>query len=455
MQQVIKKYIMFKYFPHTEKDILEMIEKIGVSKIEDLFNEIPEEFLYKHSFDIPSSLSETELRDHIEVLASKNKKLISFLGAGSYDVYTPSVINAITSRQEFLTSYTPYQPEISQGTLQYIFEFQSMIAELTGMDVCNASVYDGATATAEAMFMAVGITKRNKVLISKTVNPRVLEVVKTYGYFKNIEVEYIEEVGFITSAEDLNNKLNNEVATVIVQNPNYFGVIENYDDLSDKVKNNKSLLIINVDPSTLSVLKTPKEIGADIVVGDGQTLGIPKSFGGPYLGFMATTNKYIRKLPGRICGMTNDIDGKRGYVLTLQAREQHIRRDKANSNICSNQSLMALHTVIYMSIMGKKGLIDVAKRAYNNAHYLFDQLLKTNLFEEVSPNSFFKEFVLKSKVNIKDLNNYLLDQGVLSGLDLIEIDRKYSDLIMFCATEVRTKEEIDHLVNLVEGFNHV
>lgn len=445
---------MFKYFPHTESDILEMLEKIGVRKIEDLFSEIPNHLNVENKLDLPNALSEMELRKHFKDLSSKNQELISFLGAGSYDVYTPSVINALTSRQEFLTSYTPYQPEIAQGTLTYIFEFQSMICELTGMEISNASVYDGATATAESMFMATSQTKRNKVLVSKTMNPRTVEVIKTYAYFRGIEVEFIEEEDFSTSLVDLKNKLKEDVAAVIVGYPNFFGIIEDYSEYKQLIEANKSLFIMNIDPSTLSVLKSPKELGADIVSGDGQTLGIPLNFGGPYVGFIATTEKLMRKMPGRICGMTNDVDGKRAFVLTLQAREQHIRREKANSNICSNQSLMALHTVIYTSLLGKKGLEEVALSAYNNAHYLKAELLKTKVFTEVKSGEFFKEFVLKVK-DAKKLQDYLLSHGYLAGYNLGDLDRKYENMILFCATEVRTKEEIDNFVKKVEDFKYV
>ena len=277
-----------------------------------------------------------------------------------------------------------------------------MICELTGMDVSNASVYDGATATAESMFMAISQTKRNKVLVSSTINPRTIEVLRTYAKYRNIEIEVIESENFETSKADLEKKLNDEVACVIVQNPNFFGSIEEFTGFKDLIEANKSLFIMNVDPSTLSVLKTPREYGADIACGDGQTLGIPYNFGGPYVGYMATTEKFIRKMPGRICGMTYDVDGRRGFALTLQAREQHIRREKANSNICSNQSLMALHTVIYMSLMGKRGLVDVAKRSFNNAHYLKESLINTNKFKDVNQNNFFKEFVLQTDLDIEN-----------------------------------------------------
>lgn len=446
---------MFKYFPHTPNDIKEMLDKIGVNSLDDLFKELPSHLKITSDLNLPNAMSEIEIRKHLKEIGNKNKEFISFLGAGSYDVYTPSVIGALTSRQEFLTSYTPYQPEISQGTLTYIFEFQSMICELTGMDVSNASVYDGATATTEAMFMATSHTKRNKVLVSSTVSPRVREVLKTYAKYRGITIELIESENFVTDFTDFKNKLNNEVACVIVQNPNFFGSIEDYSNYKELIEENNSLFIMNVDPSTLSVLKTPKEYNADIACGDGQTLGIPYNYGGPYVGFMATTEKLIRKMPGRICGMTEDVDGRRGFVLTLQAREQHIRREKANSNICSNQSLMALHTVIYMALMGKQGLVEVAKRAYNNAHYLKEKLLKTNKFSEVNQNHFFKEFVLKTNLDVNKLNKYLIDNGYLSGYDLSMVDPKYEGLVLFCATEVRTRDEIDEFTKLIEVYNDV
>ncbi len=446
---------MNKYFPHTEGDIKEMLDKIGVCQVEDLFKDIPSSVIHQKPFNLPSALSETEIREEMAKISGRNQKMVSFLGAGSYDVYTPSVINALTSRQEFLTSYTPYQPEISQGNLQYIFEFQSMICELTGLDVANASVYDGSTATAESMFMAVVHTKRNKMLISKTLNPRIIEVVKTYAHFRDVELVFIEEENNRTSRTSLLAHLDDQVAGVIVQNPNFYGVIENLDGLAEPIHANKSLLIMNVDPSTLAVLKTPGEIGADIACGDGQTLGIPTAFGGPYVGFMAATTALVRRLPGRIVGATTDLDGKRGFVLTLQAREQHIRREKANSNICSNQSLMALHTVIYMSLLGKTGLAAVAKQAYNNAHYLCEGLVKTKMFEKANKNPFFKEFVLKSKVNVSELNKYLGTLGILSGLDLGGINPKLQNQVLFCATEMRSKEQMDDLVRKVEDFKNV
>ncbi len=435
---------MYKYFPHNEQDIKEMLKRIGVEKIEDLFTDIPQNILNKEEIHIDKGLSEIELRQKINSLANKNKQLISFLGAGAYDVYTPSIISTLLSRQEFLTSYTPYQPEISQGTLQYIFEFQSMICELTNMDVANASLYDGATATAEAVFMATSQTRRNKVLVTKTMNPRILDVIETYTKYRNIEIVVVDEADYGINKDDLRTKLTDDIAALVVQYPNFYGVIEDFQEVVDLVHTNKSLFIMNTDPSTLSVLKTPGELGCDIVCGEAQTLGIPLSFGGPYLGYMATTDKLLRKLPGRIVGMTNDVDGKRGYVLTIQAREQHIRREKATSNICSNQSLMALNTVIYGCLLGKKGLVDVAKRAYNNAHYLYEKLLQTKKFTAVTTRPFFKEFVVQSLIDIDKLNLYLETKGFLGGLNL------GNNQYLLCATEVRTKEEIDKFVSIVE-----
>ncbi len=434
---------MFKYFPHTPEEIGAMLEKIGVSSIDDLFSAIAPQLKETNEFSLSSSLSEHEIRQEIASLASKNKKFISFLGAGSYDPFIFSVISSLTSRQEFLTSYTPYQPEISQGTLQYIFEFQSMIAELTGMDVANASMYDGATATAEAMFMATAHTKRNTILISSTVNPHTCSVVKTYAKYRGINVEMISNSNYVIDISDLKAKLTNQVAALIVSYPNYYGYLESFSDINTLVHANGSLLIFNSDPSSLAIFKSPKEWGADIVCGEAQSLGIAPSFGGPYLGYFATTKSLVRKMPGRICGLTKDIEGKRGFVLTLQAREQHIRREKANSNICSNQSLMALSAVIYMSLLGKEGLKEVAKRAYDNAHYLKKQLLSTKHFIEITSSPHHKEFVLEYQGDLVKLQKKWQKHGFLGGLAL---DKK---TILLCAHETRSKEEIDNFVRVV------
>ena len=430
---------MFKYFPHTKKDEEEMLAKLNLRELDELFSDVPDSVKVKE-INIPSSLSEIELRKKANALANKNKQLVCFAGAGSYDCYTPSVVNTITSRQEFLTSYTPYQAEISQGTLQYIFEYQTLICNLTGMDVANASNYDGATAAMEAMLMAVNQTRKNTFILPSDLNPRVADVVKTLARMHGINI--IE-----CSVEEINNNLVDDLAGVILANPNYFGEINDYTDLISNIhENSKAIVAMYADPSTLAILKSPGEMGADIACGEAQSLGIPLSFGGPYLGFMASTTKLMRKLPGRIVGMTKDTEGKRGYVLTLQAREQHIRREKANSNICSNQSLMALHALVYASVMGEDGLVDVAKRAYNNAHYLAEELSKSNKVK-VNANPFFKEFVIETIFSVDEFLKYMEEKGILAG---VRIDNNH---LLVCASEVRTKEEIDEYVKLVEAYD--
>lgn len=439
---------MYKFFPHTPSDIEEMLQTIGVKRIEDLFDSIPNDLKLKvRDLAIPSSFSEYDLFSEVKRLGAKNTPLISFMGAGSYDVFDFSVCRALTSRQEFLTSYTPYQPEISQGNLQYIFEFQSMICELTGMDVANASMYDGATAAAEAVFMALSQTRKSKALVSSTLNPRTIEVIRTYAKFRNVTIELIDAADYVTSLSDFKAKMNDEIGVVVVSQPNYYGIVEDNRDLIEHIDHQKVMLIMVADPSTLPVLKTPKAWGADIVCGEAQTLGIPLSFGGPYIGFIACVEKLMRKMPGRICGVTNDVDGKRAYVLTLQAREQHIRREKANSNICSNQSLLALYVVIYMSLLGKVGLKDVALRSYNNAHYLYEGLVGTHRFKLANNHPFFKEFVLAYDGNAHQLHQFWLEQGFLGGLVLDEHH------ILFCATEKRSQAEIDQFIRLGGEFH--
>ena len=436
-----------KYIPHTEDDIKLMLNKIGVNSVDDLFAEIPEEVRLKGDYNIPSAMSEVEIRKFFKELGNKNKQMTIFAGGGVYDHYSPSVIAHLLSRSEFYTAYTPYQPEISQGTLQYIFEYQSMISELTGMECSNASMYDGATATAESMFMMVASAKKkNRVVISNTLSERVIKVVETYAKFHGIETTIIAEKEGVSDLSAIKSEIEkDDVAGVIVATPNKYGIIENYEGLADAVHAAKGMLTINADPSTLAVLKTPKEWGADIACGDGQSLGMPLCFGGPYLGYLACSQSAIRKLPGRVVGATKDADGKRAYVLTLQAREQHIRREKATSNICSNQSLMALYATIYLSLMGKQGLKEVNINSADGAHYLFNKLIATGKFEAAFPNKpFLKEFVVKSKVDVDTLNKKLQENGIMGGLNL------GNGLIAFAVTEKRTKEEIDRLINIIK-----
>lgn len=432
---------MFKYFPHTEEDIKLMLKRIGLKQIDELFKPIPNQIQKEASIQLKDGFSELDLIRNMQLISNKNKHLQVFRGAGAYDHFIPSAIYPLISRSEFMTSYTPYQPEISQGTLQYIFEFQSYICELTGMDVANASVYDGATATAEAMFMATSQTRKDKILVSKTVNPSIIEVIQTYAKFRHIEVILIEEQNGYTSLESL--KEQEDYAGLIVQQPNYYGLIESYEILSNIVHENKGLFIVNSDPSTLGVLKTPRSYGADIAVGEGQSLGLPLSFGGAYVGYMATTEALTRKMPGRICGVTKDIDGKRAFVLTLQAREQHIRRAKANSNICSNQSLNALWVTVYLSLMGPSGLKAVNEQAYTNSHYLKEKLLQTKLFNTVHDDNFIKEFVLEANFNVKEVEEKLLEKGFLTGLNI------HDNKLLFAVTEKYGKEEIDQFVEVL------
>lgn len=435
----------YKYFPHTPSDLQAMFDKIGVKSLEELYAEVPDSIRFKGDYELPEAMSEIEVRRIFSTLGSRNKQLTCFAGAGVYDHYTPAVVQEVVRRSEFLTSYTPYQAEISQGTLHYIFEYQSMMTELTGMDISNASLYDGSTATAEAVLMAVAASKKCKtVLVSSTVDPKILEVVRTYSHFQDIEIKMIDAVDGATDKADLERKIaEGGVAGVLVQQPNYYGVVEDYEGYADIAHANKALLIMNSVAADLAVLKTPGEWGADIAVGDGQSLGIPMAFGGPYVGYMCCREKLIRKMPGRIVGMTCDNRGQRAFVLTLQAREQHIRRQKATSNICSNESLMALFVTVYMSLMGKQGLREAAELSYAGAHYMYDKLIGTGKFAPAYNRPFFNEFCVKYNGDADTLQERLINEGFFGGIKVAD------NTIMFAVTEKRTKEEIDRLVSLI------
>lgn len=423
-----------------------MLERIGVGSLDDLYSDVPDKFIYRGEYDLPDAMSEQQVRSFFESLDKKDLHLKVFAGAGAYDHYTPSVIPYICSRSEFLTAYTPYQAEISQGTLRYIFEYQSMICALTGMDVSNASMYDGPTAAAEAMMMAVACTKRKtRVLLSETLLPHVRKVVETYAKFHNVQLGYIPMKDGQTGLESMKEELaKGDVAGVIVPSLNRFGIVEDLTGFAEAVHEAKAIAVEYCDPSALAVVRTPGEWDFDIAVGDGQSLGIPMCFGGPYVGFMACRKDYVRKMPGRIVGQTQDADGKRCFVLTLQAREQHIRREKATSNICSNQSLMALYVTVYMSLMGKEGLAKVNSLSSAGAHYLYEELLKTGKFEPVFDKSFLKEFVLKPLVPVEKLQQKLLDEGFFGALATEE------GYVSFCVTEKRTRAEVDSLVEAVK-----
>lgn len=444
---------MFKYLPHTETDQREILDILHLESLQDLYRDIPKDVLFSREFQLPEAHSELEVRSFFEHLGSKNTALTCFAGAGFYDHYEPSVIKQIVSRQEFLTSYTPYQPEVSQGTLQYIFEYQSMIQTLTGMDTSNASMYDGLTATAEAMFMAEAITKRKKILIAGNVHPSMLEVVQTYAHYKGLGVDVVHTNQGLVDTFDLKELLTTEIAALIVQKPNYFGLIEDFSTIATLLHEKGALLIENADISTLAVLKSPREDGADIAVGDCQSLGMPLSYGGPTLGYMATTKQYVRKMPGRICGLSYDQQGRRAFVLTLQAREQHIRRDKANSNICSNQSLMALYATVYLSIMGPEGLKQVNDLSYQRAHLLYDKLLATGKFHPVFDAPFLKEFTVETLIPHALIREALENHGFFGALSLASLGEAYENYVTFAVTEKRTVEEIDRLVSVLEGLS--
>ncbi|WP_019188737.1 aminomethyl-transferring glycine dehydrogenase subunit GcvPA [Prevotella conceptionensis] len=438
--------MQYKFFPHTEEDIKLMLDKIGVPSLDALFAEVPEEIRFRRDYDLPSAKSEIEIRNLFGNLGKQNKQLTVFAGGGVYDHYTPSIVPYIVSRSEFLTSYTPYQAEISQGTLHYIFEFQSMMAELTGLPIANASMYDGSTATAEAAIMAVASGKKaNKVLVSETVDDKILAVIRTYTHFQNVQIEVVPAEDGATSRTAMQEKLQQGgVAGMIVQQPNKYGIIENYDGFADDCHQQKALFVMNSVAADLALLKSPGELGADIAVGDGQSLGLPMQFGGPSVGYLCCTEKLMRKMPGRIVGQTKDNRGQRAFVLTLQAREQHIRREKATSNICSNQSLMALWVTIYLSVMGKEGLKEAAQMSVDGAHYLYEKLIHSGKFKPAFNQPFFNEFCVKYVGgNLDQLQQRLLDNGILGGIKMAD------DMLMLAVTEKRTKEEVDLLVSLV------
>ena len=434
---------MHKYFPQTEEDLQAMLAKVGVKSLDELYAQIPDGIRFKGDYQLPYAASELEIRQVFDKLGSQNKQLTCFAGMGVYDHYTPSVIPNLLQRSEFLTSYTPYQAEISQGTLHYIFEYQSMMAELTGMDISNASMYDGTTAAAEAMMMAVAAGKKqNKVLVTGGINPQTYEVLKTYALHQGIELELIPTKDGATNLDDVKTKLaEGGIAGVMVQQPNVYGVVEDFTGFAEACHDQKALFIIDSVAADLAVLKTPGEWGADIAVGDGQSLGIPMLFGGPYVGYMCCTEKLIRKMPGRIVGMTKDNRDQRAFVLTLQAREQHIRRQKATSNICSNQSLMALFVTMYLSLMGKQGVKEAAQLSYAGAHYLCDELIKTGRFTLVYDKPFFNEFYVKYDGDAKTLYQRFIEAGILGGV-------LFEEGFLFAVTEKRTKEEIDNLVKM-------
>lgn len=438
---------MGTYIPTTSKERQEMLEDIGYEKIEDLFAGIPKDVLFEGNLNIPMGHSELEVRNKMESIAAKNQVFSSiFRGAGAYHHYIPSIVKQITTKEEFVTAYTPYQAEISQGLLQSIFEYQTMICELTGLDVSNASVYDGATAAAEAVNMCKE-RKRTKAIISGTTNPQVIQTIQTYCSGNGIEIILIEGKDGRTDIESLRELADEETACIYIQHPNFYGQLEDVDGIKEITNASGAKYIVGCNPISLAVLKTPGEFGADIAVGEGQPLGLPLSFGGPYIGFMASTEKMMRRLPGRIVGETKDSNGRRAYVLTLQAREQHIRREKASSNICSNQALCALTVGVYISTMGKEGLKQVAIQCMSKAHYFAEEINKIKGYDMVYHNDFFHEFVTTSPKDINILMDRLAEEEILGGYPLLGDGE---GRILWCVTEMNTKEDIDHLVRILK-----
>jgi glycine dehydrogenase subunit 1 len=444
------------FSPHTDTEIDEMLNVIGVERLEDLFTDVPAKFRFPQ-LNLPPALTEMEALAEAQGLAMANEStrdLICFLGAGAYNHYVPAAVDAVIRRGEFLTAYTPYQPEISQGTLQAIFEYQSLIAALTGMEVSNASHYDGATATAEAAVMAYSNFrgKRTRFVLSKAVNPQYRAVLRTYlGGYDGLQIIGDEPgVDPYATPEDLASQVDSNTALVVVQYPDFLGRIFDFTALASVVHAAGALLCVVTNPISLGLLTPPGEFGADIVVGEGQPLGIPLSFGGPYLGFFATKKEFVRKISGRLVGETIDAQGRRGYVLTLTAREQHIRREKATSNICTNQGLMALASTVYLSLVGKQGLRQVAELCYHKAHYAAEQIAAIPGYKVCSNAPYFHEFVVCCPRPVEEINGHLLNHEILGGYDLGQDYPELKDHLLVAVTEMNSKEEIDLLVEVLK-----
>ncbi len=443
------------YIPNTKADQQKMLASIGAAGVGELFEQIPAELHMHGRLDLPAAMSEIELRRHFAELASQNAATdtcSSFLGAGIYDHFIPSTVAAITGRSEFYTSYTPYQPEISQGTLQSIFEFQTLICRLTGMEVANASLYDGATAVAEAALMASSITGRTEWVVSDCVHPSYRETLRTHAWASGHTVREQGRRGITTDYGNLSEAAGDNTACVIVQNPNFFGSLEVISEAEQAARACGALFVVCYDPISLGLLKTPGDYNADIAVAEGQSLGIPQSFGGPLVGLFACKQQYVRQMPGRVVGATTDAKGRRGYVLTLQTREQHIRREKATSNICTNQGLCALAATVYLTTLGKHGLREVAELCVQKSHYLAESIAALpgyEVMQESSEARFIKEFVVRCPTPVPEINRELREAGIIGGLDLGRFYQDMADCMLLCVTEKRTREEMDSFVEVL------
>jgi len=438
--------------PHTDSDRVAMLEAIGTNGVEELFTGVPQRVRFPE-LDLPRALTELEATDHLGAFAARNTAPPAedvYLGAGSYRHFIPAAVGQILARGEFYTAYTPYQPEVSQGTLQVIYEFQSLVAALTGMDVANASMYDGATALAEGALMTVSNSRgRRRIVISPTVHPAYRAVLRTY--LEGLDLDLIEvplaDVGFMTSSEEIAPYLTDDLACVVVQYPNFFGGIEDIAAIADLAHARGGALVVSTYPVPLGLLQPPGDLGADVVAAEGQALGVPQGYGGPYVGLLASRQSYVRQMPGRLAGMTSDSEGQRGFVLTLQTREQHIRREKATSNICTNQGLMATAATVYMSVLGPEGFREVARRSYQNAHYLAERVSEVPGYTLATSGPFFHEFVISTPGLARDVLSHLLEHEVHGGLDLAAVDPTLDHALLMCATETNTKWGIDRLVD--------
>lgn len=441
--------------PHTPDDRRAMLETIGATSVEELFTPVPEDVRFPE-LNLPRQLTEMEAARRLQDLAAKNLVPApedNYMGAGSYQHYVPAAVGQILSRGEFYTAYTPYQPEVAQGTLQVIYEFQSMVAGLLGTEVANASMYDGATAFAEGALMTVANSrKKHRVLLAGTVPPSYRDVMHTYVDGAGVEITHVDPADpFVLTVDDLKPHLSDDVACIAIASPNFFGAIEDVEAIANLAHENGTQLVVSTTPVPLSLMKSPGELGADVVTAEGQSLGVAQSYGGPYVGLLGSTQKLVRQMPGRIAGITTDSEGKRGYVLTLQTREQHIRREKATSNICTNQGLMATAATVYMSTLGPEGFREIGQAAYSNAHYLADQISQLDGYEIAFDAQFFHEFTIRTPKPATEVLQALLAEGILGGIDLGMFDSEWSNLMLIAATEMNSKDGIDRLVSILKA----
>jgi len=444
------------FIPNTDEDRKKMLQEIGVKNFDELISDIPQELLLKNELNLPPAASEMEIAAELSEKSKRNlgcDDQILFVGGGAYDHYIPAAVDHIISRSEFYTAYTPYQPEVSQGTLQAIYEFQSMIAELTGMDVSNASIYDGGSALAESVLMSISETRKKKILLSKTVNPFYRDVISTYLRGQDVDMVLIDEKDGVTDLNSLSSLIDDRSAGVIVQHPNFFGCFENVHEIEAIAHEHGALYLTSNDPLSLAILEPPGAYGADIVTGEGQCFGNALNYGGPYLGLLATRNKYIRRMPGRVAGITDDKNGERGFVLTFQTREQHIRRDKATSNICTNQALNALAATVYLALMGRQGLEKVALTCLEKSHYLADRLNQLDGYKLKFDQPFFKEFAIQTPEDPDVIIRKLLSKNIHAGVNLSKFDYNHENLLLIAVTEKRTKEQLDLFVDNLKSFS--